>query len=268
MKTKTMFPVVLFTLTILACGGYPVTSTDGSDGDAAFDGASQDAYADATPETAVDAPFGIHPGDLVKDDCNLADPDGGRPCSTAVYYIGTDLRRYVFPNEYTYFSWYPDFTTVRRIPWDTLINIPLGGNVTMRPGTWLVKITTDPKVYVVTRCGVLHWIVSEALATQLYGPDWRLRVKDVPDGFFANYMPDGLITTPIHADGTLIRYADAPDVIYVMDMGSRRRFEPGAFEANRFRSEFIVTTTIVYPDGSPVTGREPQLEETVCVGIR
>jgi hypothetical protein len=53
-----------------------------------------------------------------------------------------------------------------------------------------------------------------------------------------------------------------------MDMGSRRLLAPGAFDANRFRDEFVIDTTIAYPDGSPVLGREPQLEETVCVGIR
>src|SRR3989339_1345558 len=83
---------------------------------------------------------------------------------SSVYYLGADGKRYVFPNEATYFSWYSDFSGVVTISASELQSYPIGGNVTMRPGTELVKITTDPSVYAVEPNGVLRKIQSEAQA--------------------------------------------------------------------------------------------------------
>lgn len=117
---------------------------------------------------------------------------------SAVYYFAQDGRRYVFPNEKTYFSWYRDFSGVITIPDEHLSSIPLGrSNVTYRPGYKMVKVTTDPSVYVVDRGGVLRHIASEQLARTLYNLNWRQRVEDVPDAFFTNYR----IGTAIQTDG-------------------------------------------------------------------
>ncbi|NCQ16453.1 hypothetical protein GW814_02260, partial [Candidatus Falkowbacteria bacterium] len=35
---------------------------------------------------------------------------------SSVYYLAADGKRYVFPNEATYFSWYGDFSWVMTIP--------------------------------------------------------------------------------------------------------------------------------------------------------
>jgi hypothetical protein len=56
----------------------------------------------------------------------------------AVYYYATDAKRYVFPNEKTYFAWYNDFSGVKTITDTELAAIAIGGNVTVRPGTKLV----------------------------------------------------------------------------------------------------------------------------------
>src|SRR5680860_1268910 len=62
---------------------------------------------------------------------------------SSVYYLDADGKRYVFPSESVYFSWYSDFSGVVTIPASELQTYPLGANVTMRAGTSLVKITTD-----------------------------------------------------------------------------------------------------------------------------
>jgi hypothetical protein len=108
--------------------------------------------------------------------------------STAVYYCGADGRRYVFPNTRVYFSWYRDFTGVTVLTREQMGAIPLGGNVTYRPGYRMVKIDTDPKVYVVSQGGVLGWVGSPQLATALYGDNWAAKVDDIPDSFFMNYQ--------------------------------------------------------------------------------
>jgi endo-1,4-beta-xylanase len=76
---------------------------------------------------------------------------------------------------------------VKTISADELASIPLGGNVTYRPGVKLVKVTTVPKVYAVAAHGVLRWVKTEEVAKALYGVDWNKKVDDIPDAFFVNY---------------------------------------------------------------------------------
>ncbi len=108
--------------------------------------------------------------------------------STAVYYCGADGRRYLFPNNKTYFTWYANFTGVLTITSAQLSAIPFGGNVTFRPGVKMVKMQTDPKVYAVGQGGVLRWVKSDETAVALYGADWAKKIDDVPEAFFTNYV--------------------------------------------------------------------------------
>lgn len=105
----------------------------------------------------------------------------------AVYYLGSDGKRYVFPNEKTFKTWYADFKSVVTVSDAELASIPLGGNVTYRPGVKMIKITTDPKVYAVDARGTLRWVQTEAVAVALFGPAWNKLVEDVEDAFFINY---------------------------------------------------------------------------------
>lgn len=105
----------------------------------------------------------------------------------AVYYATAEGYRYAFPNEKTYLTWFTDFSRVQTISDTELARLTLRANVTYRPGVRLVKITTDPKVYAVSRGGVLRWVQTETLARSLYGANWAQQVDDVPDAFFTNY---------------------------------------------------------------------------------
>lgn len=105
----------------------------------------------------------------------------------AVYYCGNDGKRYVFPNEKTYMTWYSDFSSVTKISDADLASLQIGGNITYRPGVKMVKITTDPKVYAVSKGGVLRPIASESAAVALYGSTWNKMIDDVADAFFTNY---------------------------------------------------------------------------------
>jgi hypothetical protein len=117
----------------------------------------------------------INSGDLIK------------ASGPAVYYYGADSKRYVFPNQKTYLTWYANFSGVKVITDSQLANITIGGNVTYKPGVKLVKITTDPKVYAVDAHGTLRWIANEDAARGLYGASWTQKVEDLPDAFFVNY---------------------------------------------------------------------------------
>jgi len=182
---------------------------------------------------------------------------------SSVYYLGDDGKRYVFPNESTYFSWYANFSGVVTISASELQSYPLGGNVTMRPGTKLVKITTDPSVYAVEPNGVLRKIQSEAQAAALYGTNWSKRVVDVADSFFTNYtigtaLADGQI--PV---GSLVKNASAAAVYYYDGTNYRSVASEAALAANRFMIGNIMTVTnTLTAGGSAITGAETALVKT------
>lgn len=184
----------------------------------------------------------------------------------AVYYYAQDGKRYVFPNEKTYFSWFNDFSSVKTITDGELAAVAIGGNVTVRPGTKLVKIATDPKTYAVTKCGTLHWLESETVAKSLYGDAWATRVIDVPDAFFVNYTIGSSVPTAVHPDGQVVNYAGDTSN-YVVWGGSKRKFaSQAAWDANKLNPLNNVVTSIVYPNGADVTGREADLADVVCAG--
>ncbi len=112
----------------------------------------------------------------------------------AVYYFSENGKRYAFPDTATYASWYSDFNNVQTLTDSELASVPFGGVVTIRPGSRMVKIQTDPRVYAVARGGVLRWVRTEALAQALYGMSWNRQVSDVPDAFFTNYRIQGEVT--------------------------------------------------------------------------
>jgi len=116
--------------------------------------------------------------------------DDGNPNTTAdaaVYYYGSDCKRHAFPNLSAYMTWYADFSKVNVISPTEMANMPLGKNVTYRPGVRLVKFQTLPRVYAVAQGGVLRWVKTEDLASKLYGLTWNRFVDDIPDVFYGNY---------------------------------------------------------------------------------
>jgi hypothetical protein len=106
--------------------------------------------------------------------------------SDAVYWTDGAIRL-AFPNASVFRSWYGDFSGVSNVSRETMASMRLAGTVTYRPGSRLVKITTDPKTYAVDEGGVLRWITTETAARKLYGEGWAKLVDDVPDSLFAGY---------------------------------------------------------------------------------
>lgn len=189
-------------------------------------------------------------GDLIK-------TDG----MSSVYYLADDGKRYSFPNETTYFSWFSDFSGVVVVSQSELEGYRLGGNIVMRAGTKLVKITTDPKVYAVETGGSLRWVSSETDAKCLYGDDWASRVVDVPDQLIGDYMINGksygnatdadVEATKVqcgeYPEGSLIKTPDGSDVYYIDADGNARKIaSESAFLGNMFNWDDIITTSDTY----------------------
>jgi hypothetical protein len=114
---------------------------------------------------------------------------------SAVYYCGADGKRHAFPNDRIYFTWYVDFKNVKTITEAELAAVPLGKNVTYRPGIKMVKIESLPNVYAIEKGGTLRWIKSPDIATSMYGTTWNKKVDDISDAFFTNYTMGEDITS-------------------------------------------------------------------------
>lgn len=124
---------------------------------------------------------------------------------TAVYYYASNGKRYVFPNEKTYFSWYGDFNNVRIIPIDQMSLVPIGGNVTYRPASRLVKFQTDSKTYLPTKGGILRWAKTEDIVRNWFGDDWNREVDDISEAFYVNYKFGEPIAGPYDVSLQVIR---------------------------------------------------------------
>jgi len=182
---------------------------------------------------------------------------------STVYYLAADGKRYVFPNEKTYNSWYKDFSSVVTIAQSELEGYMLGGNVTIRPGTKLVKITTNPTVYAVEPGGSLRSIVSEANAIALWGANWAQRVVDVPDGFFTNYKVGTALTAGVYPVGSLVKTSASADVYYFDGTNNRKFASEAALLANGLDLTNVVTSSgAITMGGALVNAAESTLTDT------
>lgn len=132
-------------------------------------------------------------------DCGQAGDILKSPDSSTVYFIGLDGKRHTFPNGATLVSWSYSFDQIFGLIVDQptneeLATYPIGKNMTVRPGTYMVKIVHDPKVYAVEPGGVLRWVTSEQVATELYGSDWNKQIIDIDETFWKNYTVGAPIT--------------------------------------------------------------------------
>ncbi|MBI5134752.1 hypothetical protein HZA86_00750 [Candidatus Uhrbacteria bacterium] len=106
--------------------------------------------------------------------------------NAAVYYVYNGSR-WAFPNDKIFKSWYTDFSSVNVVTNEQLASWRLAGVVTYRPGVRLVKLQTDPKVYTVSKGGVLRWVSTEAAAVKQFGSAWSTMIDDLSDAFFPQY---------------------------------------------------------------------------------
>ena len=143
------------------------------------------------------APVVLGTSDSINDDKDIPLATGEVGCASdslirtvevsTVYYCGRDGGRYVFQNESTFFSWYDNFNDVEYVTTTEMAAIPLRGVVTYKPGSYLVKILSSPKIYAVAANGTLRWVPSADLAESLYGVNWPSMVRDLPDSFWPAY---------------------------------------------------------------------------------
>ncbi len=134
----------------------------------------------------------------INDDQDILEASGAQECtsntlirtpeSPTVYYCGRDGGRYIFQNEGTFFSWYDDFDDVEYVSEEQMGLIPIKGSVTYKPGVYMLKMPSVPKVYAVGKSGTLRWIPSTDIAEELHGKSWASYVHDLPESFYPAYQ--------------------------------------------------------------------------------
>lgn len=198
----------------------------------------------------------LKPGDLFKME--------GWPM---VFYLSANGRRYTFPNAATFLSWYDDFSRVKTVPQLLIESIPIGGNIMIRPGTKLIKITTYQKVFAVEPGGKLRGLESEGAAASLYGANWRQRVIDLPDTFFINYQISGSALSGYPA-GSLVKFGAADDIYYIDLDGKARKFtDATSFYANGFKLRDVINSSASLPPlGEPIAGALAALADPTLAG--
>jgi len=156
-----------------------------------IDGDGNTALSTGKTVTINGASTSAMPGDLIKMACATVTL-ASDPCR-AVYYYGTDGQRHAFPNETVYFTWYSSFSNIKTVTSGILAALPLGKNVTLRPGTVLMKFTTVNDVYAISKGAVLHHYLTPSLVAADYGSSWPLFLRVVPDVLRGNYAIGSVI---------------------------------------------------------------------------
>lgn len=187
--------------------------------------------------------------------------------SPAVYYITDKCEKRVFNKSnvfFTYFSSWKDVKTatkteLKALKNDTLGFMPWGPKYDPKYGA-LVKIVTDPKVYLLLG-GEKYWITDEAVFNKLsYKWNW---IEDIDKALLDKYTIGSEINfTDHHANYTLVKYTNNAKV-YRLEPDPKdttkqvKRWVPDekTFNKLNFRWDRIVTVadTEKYIDGEQLT---------------
>ena len=209
-------------------------------------------YYPSEEEAEAMLPSTIDIGDLIKSES-----------LSTVYVVGGDGLRHPFPNELTFFSWFTTFESVKVISGDDLSSIALGGPVRVRPGTWMIMIQSDPKVYAVEPGGVIRWVETEEVASTLWGETWNQKIIDVEPTYFNKYtVGESISEVTLHPLGSVVRSSD-DSAYYLAEDGTLRLFETeDAVRDNMIQTRFELHATaedLAKTIGSVISGIEDVL---------
>lgn len=205
----------------------------------------QPLYLPAPFEPQVELPANINVGDVLKS-----------TDSSALYYIGADGKKHLFPTENEYRSWYSDYSNVKTASTKDLNSILEGGNVYIRPGTYLIKASNSPKVYEVLPGAVLNWVTSERIAKELYGTKWQSRL--IVLATLDKYKIGTDLKTIEYTNGHVISYY-GNGKRYLIDENKKCQISTDVFTKSRYQDIFVsknVDTNIKYEVGPAATVKD------------
>ncbi|MBP6943110.1 MAG: hypothetical protein KBB55_03660 [Candidatus Buchananbacteria bacterium] len=175
--------VVLIGVVVFRNSNAPLTTPLESPGDATVT---------STPEATTSvSTYTPTTGDIVR-----------TPTNPSLYFVGTDGKRHLYSSDSTFWSWYTgDWNnitfgtttkTVKVIPQDEFDQLNVGANVTVQPGSRLVRFDNSQIMYAVTGNAQLAK-VDEATAQKLFGSKWRDSLIVLPYTLEGDYTKDGKV---------------------------------------------------------------------------
>jgi parallel beta-helix repeat protein len=163
--------------------------------------------------------------------------------SNSVFVVTSEGKRNVFPHETVFRSYFTDFNNIKAVSDNIISQLPIGKNITMRPGTNLIKLQTNPSVYAVEPGGIIRMLENEEMAATFFGENWAHRVVDVSDAFWPDYIEGDPLESGIFPTATVLRYLGNSDVLYV-ENGEVRLVSLEVFAANNYQEKYVVSNVM------------------------
>ena len=123
----------------------------------------------------------------------------------SIYFIDEDGTRRPFWNANAFFTYTDSFNDVTWVTDATLSTLDMGVAMLPKPGTVLVKIQSDPKVYSIDEDNVLRWVPDETTANSLFGVNWADYVIDLDASTFGRFSVGDNMSTSEFVDKTLMK---------------------------------------------------------------
>lgn len=150
-----------------------------------IDGANQLAESNENNNTFNKLVKVMKDGDLIK----LAD-------SPAVYIMKADGKKHLFANEPTFWSYYTgawsnlkqdgSVVFISQVSQADFDFIPIGNNITVKPGSKLIRFSNSPRIYLVYNGNRLKYI-AEQLISKKFGDNWKNTLVTIQGGFENDY---------------------------------------------------------------------------------
>jgi len=175
--------------------------------------------------------------------------------ASAIYYLDQNQIRHLFANQNVFWSWYDGAwadQNIEIVSQEKFDIYTAGKNITVRPGTKLIKFQNSGRIYAISPSNVLHHIEAGVLE-KLY-PDYASRLTIMQNSFEADYQVGDKLDGQSYPDGTLIQYANS-EVIWYIENGQKREFTNNAFNLNNFKVQDIVkniSSNIIYNVTTPI----------------
>lgn len=190
--------------------------------------------------------------------------------SPTIYYLDSQGIRHPFPNVITFQSWYgADFSQVLTVSDEFLANSPLGKNITIRPGKFLLKVPSDPKVYAVEQGGVLRWLELPAIAAAIYGEKWPEKIVDLPEVFFSDYQVGETLKHDYELPDSIVYKINNEDKYYWKSNRSLQPFASvAAMIANGYNLDDVISgSRYFYARARPITALDKNIFNPVALLI-
>jgi subtilisin family serine protease len=174
-----------------------------SDGDAAElpDGPNPDP--EPLPEGDPTELDGVLTGDFIK-----------APSFSSVYLIDDEGGRRAFINDAAYFTHSDSFGEITDVLDGDLSVFAVTGLALPRPGVVLVKIASDPRVYLLEDNPAdpyaprIRAIDTEAIAIVMYGENWADYIIDIEPTFFTKFTPGTVVSAAFAVDTSIMKTRD------------------------------------------------------------